>query len=443
MNRRDFVTKTTCALSSLGAPTILRAGVLGKNAPSNRINVGFIGTGRRAFGNNLPEMMAVPGVQAVAVCDVDSWRMDQAQEYVNSFYAKRDGLNSYHGCRKKSDFREILSDPGIDVVMISTPDHWHVPMGILAAKAKKHFALEKPLTLSVKQGRMLSDAVRKFGVTARNDSEFRSLRVQNHAVELIRNGHIGKLEKIEITFPSDPPPVTVQPDMPVPAELDYDMWLGPTAAVPYTAKRVHDVKQVKLRPNWMRINTYAQGMIANWGAHYFDLVQWVNNTEHSGPVEVEGHGEFPVSLWDTMINFKVQYAYANGLVVTCEQTRTSTPSISYFGKDAWIKVDGYPGKMTSDKPGLLMLEPEPGELDFSKTLWDKNDLIAAIREGRQPLEPIKGGHRSITLAQIGLIACQVKDKLRWNPEKEVFEGNNWADALLAAPLTRPEWTIQG
>jgi myo-inositol 2-dehydrogenase / D-chiro-inositol 1-dehydrogenase len=417
--------------------------VLGKNAPSNRINVGFIGTGRRAFGNNLPEMMAVPGVQAVAVCDVDSWRMDQAQEYVNSFYAKRDGLSSHQGCRKKSDFREILSDPGIDVVMISTPDHWHVPMGISAAKAKKHFALEKPLTLSVKQGRMLSDAVRKFGVTARNDSEFRSLRVQNHAVELIRNGHIGKLEKIEITFPSDPPPVSVQSDMPVPAELDYDMWLGPTAAVPYTAKRVHDVKQFKQRPNWMRIDTYAQGMIANWGAHYFDLVQWVNNTEHSGPVEVEGHGEFPVSLWDTMINFKVQYAYANGLMVTCEQTPTSTPSISYFGRDAWIKVDGYPGKMTSDKPGLLMLEPEPGELDFSKTLWDKNDLIAAIREGRQPLEPIEVGHRSITLAQIGLIACQVKDKLRWNPEKEMFESNNWANALLAAPLTRPEWTIQG
>jgi myo-inositol 2-dehydrogenase / D-chiro-inositol 1-dehydrogenase len=443
MNRREFVTKITCALSSLGAPTILRAGVLGKNAPSNRINVGFIGTGRRAFGNNLPEMMAVPGVQAVAVCDVDSWRMDQAQEYVNSFYAKRDGLSSHQGCRKKSDFREILSDPGIDVVMISTPDHWHVPMGISAAKAKKHFALEKPLTLSVKQGRMLSDAVRKFGVTARNDSEFRSLRVQNHAVELIRNGHIGKLEKIEITFPSDPPPVSVQSDMPVPAELDYDMRLGPTAAVPYTAKRVHDVKQFKQRPNWMRIDTYAQGMIANWGAHYFDLVQWVNNTEHSGPVEVEGHGEFPVSLWDTMINFKVQYAYANGLMVTCEQTPTSTPSISYFGRDAWIKVDGYPGKMTSDKPGLLMLEPEPGELDFSKTLWDKNDLIAAIREGRQPLEPIEVGHRSITLAQIGLIACQVKDKLRWNPEKEMFESNNWANALLAAPLTRPEWTIQG
>jgi len=242
-------------------------------------------------------------------------------------------------------------------------------------------------------------------------------------------------------FPSDPTPVATQPDMPVPPELNYDMWLGPTAAVPYTEKRVHDVKQHNLRPNWMRVSTYAQGMIANWGAHYFDVAQWAMNTEHTGPVEVEGRGEFPVSLWNTMINFKVQYRYANGTVLTCEQTPTSKPSITYFGSDAWIKLDGYPGTMTSSKPELLTLEPEPGELDFSKTLWDKNDLIAAIREGRQPLEPIEVGHRAISTAQIGLIACQVEDKLHWNAEKEIFEGNNYANALLAAPLSRPQWAI--
>lgn len=427
---------------SIAAPTIVRAAVLrGADAPSNRINVGFIGTGRQAFAANLPQMLAVPGVQAVAVCDVDSWRMDEAQTFVNGFYAGRNGDISYRGCRKVSDFREMIADRDIDALMISTPDHWHVPMGLMAARAKKHFALEKPMSLSVRQGRMLADAVKRYGVTARNDSEFRSIRVQNHAAELIRNGHIGKLQRIEIVFPSDPPPVDVQPDMPVPPELNYDMWLGPTAAVAYTEKRVHDVKQHNKRPNWMRISTYAQGMIANWGAHYFDMAQWVMNTEHSGPVEVEGKGEFPLSLWNTMINFKVQYTYANGTVMTCEQTPASTPSIGYFGSEAWIKVDGYPGTMTSSKPDLVTLQPEAGELDFSKTLWDKNDFIGSIREGRQPLEPIEVGHRAITLAQIGLIACQVQDKLRWNAETESFEGNNWANALLAAPLSRPEWAV--
>jgi predicted dehydrogenase len=368
--------------------------------------------------------------------------MAEAQQLVNAFYAKRDGKPRFDGCRQVADFREVIADRNIDALMVSTPDHWHVPIGVMAAKAKKHFAMEKPLSLSVQQGRILADAVKRYGVTARNDSEFRSLRVQNLPVELIRNGHLGKLERIEVVFPSDPAPVGVQPDMPVPPELNYDVWLGPAAAVPYTEKRVHNVKQHHLRPNWMRIDTYAQGMIANWGAHYFDVTQWAMNTEHSGPVEVEGKGEFPVSLWNTMINFKVEYRYANGTVMTCEQTPTSTPSITYFGSDAWIKVDGYPGTATSNKPELLTREPEPGEQDFSKTLWDKNDFIGAIREGREPLEPIEVGHRSISIAQIGLIACQVGGKLRWNPEKETFEGNNWANALLAAPLARREWAVE-
>jgi hypothetical protein len=441
ISRRKFIVQSGCALSAIAAPMIVPASVFGANAPSNRINVGFIGTGRQAFSANLPQMMAVPGVQVVAVCDVDSWRMGEAKGVVDTFYAHRDKAPTYNACRTVADFRDVIADPNIDALMIGTPDHWHVPIAIAAARAKKHFALEKPITLSVQQGRLLADEVARSGVTARNDSEFRSLCPQNHAVELVRNGHIGKLERIEIVFPLDPPPVGVQPDMPVPPELNYDMWLGPTAAVPYTEKRVHDVKQVDLRPNWMRISTYAQGMIANWGAHYFDIAQWANNTEHSGPVEVEGRGEFPVSLWNTMINFKVEYRYANGVVLTCRQTPTSTPSITYFGSDAWIKVDSYPGKTTSSKPELVTLEPEAGELDFSKTLWDKNDLIASIREGRQPLEPIEVGHRAISIAQIGLIACQVQDKLRWNPEKETFEGNNYANALLAAPLARPQWAI--
>jgi predicted dehydrogenase len=153
MNRREFVVKSGCALAAVAVPTIVPSSVFGANAPSNRINVGFIGTGRQAFGANMPQMLAVPGVQPVCVCDVDSWRLAQAQSLVNSLMAKRDGLGSYNGCAIKSDFRDVLVDPDIDALMISTPDHWHVPMGLAAARAKKHFALEKPLTLSVQQGR--------------------------------------------------------------------------------------------------------------------------------------------------------------------------------------------------------------------------------------------------------------------------------------------------
>jgi predicted dehydrogenase len=293
--------------------------------------------------------------------------------------------------------------------------------------------------LSVQQGRQLADAVKKYGVIARTDSEFRSVRNQNMAVELVRNGYIGDLRRIEITFPSDPTPVSTQADMPVPEGLNYDMWLGPAPFVPYTQMRVHDLNQTNKRPNWMRIDTYAQGMISNWGAHYFDMAQWANHSEHSGPVEVKGSGVFPKSLWNTMINFKVEYAYANGVKMTCEQSPTSTPSITYFGSKEWVKIDGYPGKATSSNPAILDLKPKSGEMDLRDVLWDKNDFIQGVRTQQETLVPIEVGHRAITISQIGLIACQIGEKLKWQPEKELFDGNNAANALLAAPMLRNKW----
>lgn len=441
------------AAASFCVPAIVPASVFGKNAPSNRISVGLIGVGRQGIGNNLqgndmpslatrmPGILDIKGAQVLAVCDVDSWRLDQAKQVVQTHYGKETKAGLFKGVAAYTDFRELLARKDIDAIMISTPDHWHVPMGVLAAQAKKHISCEKPLSMSVHQGRQLVEALKKHGVINRTDSEWRSLRPQNQAVELVRNGRIGKLNKIEITFPSDPPPVPSQADMPIPKELNYDRWLGPAPYVPYTEMRVHHPFDLKKRPHWMRIDTYAQGMIANWGAHYFDVAQWANNSEYSGPTEVEGKGEFPKSLWNTMVNFKVAYRYANGVEMTCEQTLTSQPSIKYTGSNGWISVEGYPGIITCSNPSVLDTKPQPGELDLSKTLWDKIDFIEAIKEKRATLEPIEVGHRTISIAQIGLIACQVGEKLKWNPEKEFFEGNNYANALLAAPLARQPWVI--
>lgn len=453
MNRRAFIEKTSLVAVSFGMPAIVPASVFGKNAPSNRVTVGMIGTGRQGYGQNLqgselkalgtriPGMLELPEAQIVAVCDADSWRMNNAKKLVEAHYAKNAPGGTYKGCTAYEDFREIIARKDIDAVMISTPDFWHVPMGILAAKANKHISCEKPLSMSVNQGRDFVNTLKKYAVVNRTDSEFRSVKPQNLAVELVRNGRIGKLQKIEISFPSDPDPVPVQPDMPVPKELNYDMWLGPMPYVPYTEKRVHTPFNLPNRPHWMRVGSYAQGMIANWGAHYFDVAQWANNSEYSGPAEVEGKGNFPNSLWDSMINFNVTYRYANGVEMTCEQTPTSKPFIRYTGSEGWILVDGFPGKLSSNKPGLINSKPEKGELDLSQTLWDKIDFIEAIKTNRKTLEPIEVGHRSISIAQIGLIACQLEEKLKWDPAKEIFEGNNAANALLAAPLARKQWAM--
>jgi len=453
MNRRNFIEKSSLAVAAIGIPTIVPASVFGKNAPSNRITVGVIGTGRQGFGQNLqgsgvqgsssriPGLLDVPEAQVVAISDVDSWRMDKAIKTVNAHYAKDAPNGNFKGCSAHTDFREIIARKDIDAVMISTPDFWHVPMGILAAQARKHVSCEKPLSMSVHQGRELVDALKKYKVVNRTDSEFRSVRIQNQAVELVRNGRIGKLQRIDITFPSDPAPVGSQPDMPVPKELNYDLWLGPMPYVPYTDMRVHTPFDLTKRPNWMRVSTYAQGMISNWGAHYFDMAQWANNSEYSGPVEVEGKGEFPGGLWNSMINFQVKYRYANGVELTCLQTPTSKPSIRYTGSDGWIFLDTYPGVVTASNPKILDSKPGSGELDLSKTLWDKTDFIQAVKENRKTLEPIEVGHRTISISQIGLIACQIGEKLKWNPERELFEGNNAANALLASPLVRKQWVM--
>jgi predicted dehydrogenase len=450
MERRNFIKTGTMAAAAFGFPTIVPASVFGQNAPSNRITVAMIGTGRQGYGQNLqgakvenvPGMLDIPDAQVVAVCDVDSWRLEEARKLVDGRYGALKGRDTYKSCTAYRDFREVLARKDIDAVMISTPDHWHTTMGILAARAGKHVSCEKPMSLSVQQGRQLVEAVRKSGVHNRNDSEFRSMRQQSHPVEMVRNGRIGKLERIDIVFPSDPTPVPIQPDMPVPKVLDYEMWLGPAPRVPYTDMRVHTPLDLLKRPNWMRVDTYAQGMIANWGAHYFDMAQWANNTERTGPVEVSGKGEFPKSLWNTMINFAVTYRYANGVVMTSMQSPTSKPSITYTGSKGWIRSDGYPGETTASDPKILAMQREPGELDFSQELSDKGDFIASIKNNKPTLEPLETGHRNITISQIGLIACQLEEKLTWNPDTETFDGNNAANALLAPPNARSEWAIK-
>jgi myo-inositol 2-dehydrogenase/D-chiro-inositol 1-dehydrogenase len=210
MDRRNFLKNSSlAAVTTVGIPTLVPASVLGRatlgknrstgglTAPSDRITVGMIGTGRQGYGQNLqgakgvtnvPGLLDLPDAQVVAVCDVDSWRMEEARKLVDGRYAKNSPTGKYKGCSTHLDFREILNRKDIDAVMISTPDHWHVPMGILAAKAKKHISSEKPLSLSVHQGRELVEAVRKAGVVNRTDSEFRSMRIHNQPVELVRNG---------------------------------------------------------------------------------------------------------------------------------------------------------------------------------------------------------------------------------------------------------------
>jgi hypothetical protein len=293
-SRRKFLKKAgLVAVGAAANPLLLPQSTLGATSPGNRITMGFIGTGRQAAGANIPQFMALPEVQVVAVCDVDSWRLGQAKKQVETYYARRSHSGDYKGCEAFTDFRQLLARTDIDTVMISSPDHWHVPMAVAAIKAGKDVALEKPITRYINEGRILARLVAAHNRVFRVDSEFRSLEPFHRAVELVRNGRIGKLRAIRTGSPNEEFPDEPEEVTPPPPELDYDSWLGPAPKVPYLQKRVHSPHNLKSRGGWMRNLDYCDGMISNWGTHLNDIAQWGNNTERTGPVEVKAHRPIP------------------------------------------------------------------------------------------------------------------------------------------------------
>ena len=429
--RRTFLKGTALgAAGTLVIPTILPFSVFGSSAPSNRINVAVIGCGRQSVGPNIPQLLASPHANLVGVCDLDTWRLTNAVKQVNDAYSKQKRA-AYKGCKGYSDYHDVMRNKDIDAVMISLPDHWHVPMAIEAARAGKHISLEKPISTCIGHGRRLVEAINKYKVITRNDSEFRTLPKFSRAVELVRNGRIGKIQRIYVAVPPElngsalPP----QPTMPVPPELNYDMWLGPAWEVPYTEKRVHAQKAYG-RPGWMRVDAYCNGMISNWGAHLMGIVQWGNNTEYSGPVSIEGSGDFDKGLWNTMNRFDVKYQFAGGVEVYFKIER---PYVRFEGTDGWVEVE-YPDKLTASSQAILDSEIGPNELQLRDLPNDKDDFLLSIKANKSSLEPLETAHRTISMCQLGLIAVKTGAKLNWNPETEEFIGDNAATALLDIPI---------
>lgn len=430
-NRRTFLKNAALgAIGTFAIPNVVPSYLLGGKAPSNRINVAIIGLGRQTVTSNIPQFLQSDNAQVVAVCDLDSWRLENAQKQVNDYYAKLKGF-SYKGCDTYGDFREVLLRKDVDAVMIATPDHWHVPIAIEAARAGKHISLEKPISTCIGHGKKLVETIKKYKVITRNDSEFRTLPKFSRAVELVRNGRIGKLQRIYVSVPAElngsalPP----QPNMPIPTELNYDMWLGPAWEVPYTEKRVHAIKAYG-RPGWMRVDSYCNGMISNWGAHLMGIAQWGNNSEYTGPVSIEGSGEFDKGLWNTLNKFDIHYKYANGVELFFKIER---PYVRFEGTDGWIEVE-YVDKLTASSQAILDSLIGAGEVSFKNLPSDKEDFLLAIKNGRQTIEPLETAHRTISMCQLGLISIKTGSALTWNPETEEIANDNAAIALLNIPI---------
>jgi predicted dehydrogenase len=413
-------------------------GANGSVAPSNRITVGFIGTGRQALHANIPGFLWLPDAQAVAVCDVDAWRLERARQKAETHYGEQKPSGTYRGCDTFRDWRELISRKDIDAVMISTPDHWHALIAAAALKAGKDVCCEKPLTRNIAEGRLLVDLVKRYNRVFATDSEFRTLRPCRVAAELVRNQKIGKLQRIITGTPKDGT-LPAQPSQPEPAGLDYEMWLGPAPKQPYTEKRVHPPQNDKDRPGWITIQDYADGMIANWGSHWNGIAMWANNTEHAGPEEVWATGKYAPAgnLWDVIQEFEAHYRFANGVELICKSDK---PFIRFEGTEGWIQVD-YPMHIELSPEDLLDWRPGPKDVQLPSMASEKRDFLDAVKSRKQPQYDAEGGHRTASLSHLALAAIDLGRRLKWDPVAEKVIGDDEANRRLAPKPMRSPWKL--
>ena len=437
VTRREFLrSSASLAGAALLGPTIVPASVFGVDAPSERINVGAIGVGRMGNGD-LGESLGFKQVQVVAVCDVDANRVKAAKERVEKHYANRNSAGGYRGCTAYGDFRELIARDDIDMVQIATPDHWHALPAIEAAKAGKDIFMQKPMSLTIEDGRAVSDAVRRYGRIFQVGSQQRSDSRFRQACELVRNGRIGELKTVKVGFGTDPG-TDPTPPMPVPDALDYDFWLGPAPWAPYTEKRVHPQKGFG-RPGWLRIADYGAGMITGWGSHHNDIAQWGMGTEYTGPVEIEAEAEFPKDgLWDVHGKFNITYKYANGVTVTCADNSKNKQGILFGGTAGWVYVKR--GQIDANPKSLLDSTIKPSEIHLYKSTSHKGNLFECIKSRKETIAPAEVAHRSCSVCLLGDIAMHLGRKLKWDPKREQFVNDADASKLLSKPMRSP-WRL--
>ncbi|MBI5821203.1 MAG: Gfo/Idh/MocA family oxidoreductase [Verrucomicrobia bacterium] len=433
VSRRQFL-RTSAGI--MGAPFVLPSSLFGANAPSNRITMGCIGVGRMGMGD-LRDIMGRQGVQVVAVCDVDANRLANAKSTVETQYAKGKASGGYKGCAAYGDFRELIARADIDAVQIVTPDHWHAIPAIEAARAGKDLFVQKPLTYSIQEGRLLSDTVRRYGRVLQVGSQHRSNNRIRFGCELVRNGRIGKLHTVKVGLPTDPPG-PVRPATPAPKELNYSTWLGPAPWADYIEDRVHPQKGLD-RPGWLRVTDYCLGMITGWGAHYIDIAQWGMGTELTGPVEIEGRATYPTEgVWDVHGAFHIEYTYANGLKLICEDAKSDQLGIRFEGSEGWVFVD--PSRVDAQPKSLLASSIGAGEIHLCESRHHKQNFLDSIRSRRDPIAPVEVAHRSCSVCILGHIAMKTGRKLKWDPQQERFLDDDAANRMLSRPAREP-WNV--
>jgi len=427
-HRRSFLRQTLGATAAVfGVPYFVPSSVLGLHGavpPSEKITVGMIGTGSHGTGHNLRSYLGQPDARVVMVCDVDRNAMAEAKQMVDQQYGNTD-------CATSQDFRDVLARNDIDAVMISTPDHWHVLISVLAMRAGKDVQCEKP-TYTIDEGKILVKTARQLNRVFQTSTEDRSLPMYHRMAELVRNGRVGKLQRIEVMLPHEPNRQVDATPQPVPPELDWDLWLGPAHEAPYVAAGV------KFNFRW--VSNVGGGIICDWGTHLFDTAQWANDTERSGPISIEGTGTFwEGGLYDTVKDYDVTYTYANGVVMTC---KPQGASIKFIGTDGWVGNRSWSGRVEASSEAILNSVIGPEEIHlFTNPAGEHRNFLDCVKSRQDPYFPVDIGHRVSTVCHLANIALKLGRKLTWDPEAEVFTGDDEANKMLSRKMRKP-WTLE-
>ncbi len=425
VNRRGFLrTAAGAAAGAIAIPYIVPSSVFGADggvAPSNRLHVGMIGVGSQGTWD-MRGFLDKPEALVVALCDIDVKHQKTAKAETDLKYGNND-------CKTYGDFRDMIARSDIDIISTAIPDHWHSIPAIMAAEAGKDIYGQKPLARTIKEGRAICDAVKRYGRIWQTGSWQRSVYNFRRACELVRNGRIGKVHTVEVGLPTGSTRGN-ESIKPVPEGVDWEMWLGPAPLVPFRGI---------LHWDWRWIMDYSGGQMTDWAGHHIDIAHWALDLEHTGPVEVEGHGTYPKDgIFNVPYEYKVTTKYANGITMIIANDRQLPHGMGtcWYGDKGWLHV-------TRDEP--IHAEPKsvvdevigPNEIHLYESKDHFQNFLDCIKNRRETITPAEVAHRSLTPALLGEITMLTGRKLKWDPEKEVIIGDEEASRMLSRPMRSP------
>ena len=418
-SRRDFLRQAAAAATFPWVVTSTALGQAGGPAASDKVAMGFIGTGSR-MGGVFRGFQVQKDVVPVAIADP----RDRPREALRARAKLRPEAST-------RDFRRLVDRPDIDAVAIATPDCWHVLQSLAAVRSGKDVYCEKPLSNTVAEGRALADAVARYGAVFQHGTQLHSYGGTRHACELVRNGRIGTLHTIRIGSPPGHA-CGLLPAEPVPSDIDYDLWLGPVPTRPYNGRIVNS-------RGWYFVADFSKsGWIAGFGVHDLDIAQWGMGLGRSGPVEVEGTGVFPAKgTFDTVLTYDLEYRYANGVRLLMTDTGKQRHGVTFERTDGWVYTRG---GCQAEPKSLLRETFGPGETHLYRSPGHARNFVDCVKTRAETVTPAEVAHRATSTALIGGIAIQLRRKLRWNPATEQFVGDDEANRLLACAM-RPPWRL--